>query len=82
LFGNYEGSFRNDNGQSDPNISSLFDFTQGDFNLLGQQFTPGVFEYGRSSPCQWLRELHVWESLHEGPHHGHLRALPNGYPIQ
>jgi hypothetical protein len=42
LFGNYEGSFRNDNGQNDPNISSLFDFTRGDFNLLGQQFTPGV----------------------------------------
>jgi len=42
LFGNYEGSFRNDNGQNDPNISSLFDFTQGQFNLLGQQFTPGV----------------------------------------
>jgi hypothetical protein len=42
LFGNYEGTFRNDNGQSDPNISSLFDFTQGDFNLLGAQFTPGV----------------------------------------
>ena len=42
LFGNYEGSFRNDNTQNDPNISSLFDFTRGDFNLLGQQFTPGV----------------------------------------
>jgi len=42
LFGNYEGNFRNDNGQSDPNISSLFDFTQGEFNLLGAQFTPGV----------------------------------------
>jgi hypothetical protein len=42
LEGNYEGSFRNDNGQNDPNISSLFDFTQGDFNLLGQQFVPGV----------------------------------------
>jgi len=42
LFGNYEGSFRNDNNQNDPNISSLFDFTRGDFNLLGQQFTPGV----------------------------------------
>src|SRR5207237_8577931 len=41
-FGNYEGSFRNDNGQSDPNISSLFDFTRGDLNLLGQQFVPGV----------------------------------------
>ena len=42
LTGNYEGSFRNDNGQNDPNISSLFDFTRGDFNLLGQQFIPGV----------------------------------------
>lgn len=26
LRGNYEGLFRNDNGQSDPNISSLYDF--------------------------------------------------------
>jgi hypothetical protein len=42
LTGNYEGNFRNDNGQNDPNISSLFDFTRGDFNLLGQQFVPGV----------------------------------------
>jgi Carboxypeptidase regulatory-like domain len=42
LQGNYEGSFRNDNGQNDPNISSLFDFTQGEWNLLGQQFVPGV----------------------------------------
>jgi hypothetical protein len=42
LTGNYEGSFRNDNTQNDPNISSLFDFTRGDFSLLGQQFTPGV----------------------------------------
>src|ERR1043166_5404631 len=25
LTGNYEGLFRNDNGQSDPNITSLFD---------------------------------------------------------
>src|SRR5437868_13816732 len=42
LFGNYEGTFRNDNAQNDPNISSLFDFTRGTFNLLGQQFTPGI----------------------------------------
>ncbi len=27
LKGNYEGSFRNDNGQTDPSITSLFDFT-------------------------------------------------------
>ncbi|MEM7245103.1 MAG: carboxypeptidase regulatory-like domain-containing protein [Acidobacteriota bacterium] len=26
LHGNYEGLFRNDNGQSDPNVTSLFDF--------------------------------------------------------
>jgi hypothetical protein len=41
LGGNYEGAFRNDNGQSDPNISSLFDFVRGDFNLLGDQFAVG-----------------------------------------
>jgi len=41
LSGNYEGAFRNDNGQSDPSISSLFDFVQGNFNLLGNQFGIG-----------------------------------------
>ncbi len=41
LFGNYEGAYRNDNGQSDPGISSLFDFTAGKLNLLGDQFKPG-----------------------------------------
>jgi hypothetical protein len=37
LTGNYEGAFRNDNGQGDPGISSLFDLTEGMFGLLGQQ---------------------------------------------
>lgn len=37
LIGNYEGAFRNDNGQADPGISSLFDLTDGAFGLLGQQ---------------------------------------------
>jgi hypothetical protein len=41
LYGNYEGAFRNDNGQSDPGISSLFDFTQGQLGLLGTQFQTG-----------------------------------------
>ena len=41
LSGNYEGAFRNDNGQSDPNISSLFDFVPGNFGLLGNQFGVG-----------------------------------------
>ncbi len=41
LKGNYEGHFRNDNNQTDPAISSLFDFTGGEFGLLGDQFAVG-----------------------------------------
>ena len=41
LRGNFEGAFRNDNGQSDPGISSLFDFTPGLLNTLGKQFAVG-----------------------------------------
>jgi hypothetical protein len=47
LWGNYEGLFRNDNGQSDPGISSLFDFTQGVIGLLGSQFQPGYLNTDR-----------------------------------
>jgi hypothetical protein len=41
LYGNYEGAYRNDNGQTDPGISSLFDFTPGKLGLLGDQFASG-----------------------------------------
>ncbi|HJX89933.1 MAG TPA: carboxypeptidase regulatory-like domain-containing protein [Pyrinomonadaceae bacterium] len=47
LTGNYEGHLRNDNGQTDPGISSLFDFTAGDFNLLGDQFKVGPLNTDR-----------------------------------
>ncbi|MBT9332603.1 TonB-dependent receptor [Paracidobacterium acidisoli] len=47
LYGNYEGAYRNDNGQSDPGISSLFDFTAGKLGLLGDQFTPGYLSTDR-----------------------------------
>ncbi|HKR13641.1 MAG TPA: TonB-dependent receptor [Pyrinomonadaceae bacterium] len=47
LRGNYEGHLRNDNGQTDPGISSLFDFTAGDFNLLGDQFRVGSLNTDR-----------------------------------
>ncbi len=47
LFGNFEGAFRNDNGQSDRGISSLFDFTTGQFGQLGDQFLPGVLNTDR-----------------------------------
>ncbi|AFL86525.1 outer membrane receptor protein [Terriglobus roseus DSM 18391] len=47
LYGNYEGAYRNDNGQSDPGISSLFDFTSGKLGLLGSQFEPGPLSTDR-----------------------------------
>ena len=47
LYGNYEGLYRNDNGQSDPGISSLFDFTQGILGELGGQFEPGYLNTDR-----------------------------------
>lgn len=47
LFGNYEGAYRNDNGQSDPGISSLFDFTSGKLGLLGDQFKNGYLSSDR-----------------------------------
>jgi hypothetical protein len=47
LWGNYEGFFRNDNGQSDPGISSLFDFTAGALGLLGDQTKPGFLNTDR-----------------------------------
>ncbi|MBZ5609354.1 MAG: carboxypeptidase regulatory-like domain-containing protein [Acidobacteriia bacterium] len=46
LYGNYPGSFRGDNFQTDPNISSLFDFTNSDGVLTGQD-TPGVLPTDR-----------------------------------
>ncbi len=47
LRGNYEGAFRNDNGQTDPSISSLFDFTTGILNELGDQFAVGPLNTDR-----------------------------------
>lgn len=47
LRGNYEGHFRNDNGQTDPAISSLFDFTEGEFGLLGDQTAVGPLNTDR-----------------------------------
>jgi hypothetical protein len=47
LQGNYEGAFRNDNGQTDPSISSLFDFTTGILGELGNQFAIGPLNTDR-----------------------------------
>ncbi len=49
LTGNYEGAYRNDNGQTDPNISSLFDFTNGIIGMLGDQYLPGPLNTDREN---------------------------------
>ncbi len=54
LFGNYEGFYRNDNAQSDPGISSLFDFTQGAIGLLGDQFRRGYLPSDRRNVANAL----------------------------
>jgi hypothetical protein len=74
LFGNFEGAFRNDNGQSDPGISSLFDFTPGQFGQLGDQFLPGVLNTDRQQVANGYF-TYVFD-------HGKLRNLVLGTGIR
>lgn len=78
LEGNFEGHFRNDNGQTDPAISSLFDFTAGEFGLLGDQFAVGPlntdrrhivnifgnYAFGEKSFGKLIRGLNLGAGLH------------------
>jgi hypothetical protein len=85
LRGNYEGLFRNDNGQSDPNVSSLFDFP--DSPLLAGQFQPGPLNsdvpysmklYGNYT---WDNGLNLGTALNiaAGTPRTPLLAHPNGF---
>ena len=55
LIGNYEGLFRNDNGQSDPNITSLFDLTSLLANTYGRlpNDRPHQFKFNGSYQTPW-----------------------------
>src|SRR5882762_8685104 len=64
LYGNFEGSYRNDNTQSDPNISSLFDFTNTD-GLLGFQSVPGVLPNDRRHQLK-LFGNYQWKNFNFG----------------
>jgi hypothetical protein len=75
LEGNYEGLFRNDNGQTDPNISSLFDFPFS--NNLGDQFTPGVLPTDR----RHITNLHASYLFDSGFNLGVGWRLQSGYPV-
>jgi hypothetical protein len=72
LWGNYEGFFRNDNGQSDPGISSLFDFTQGAIGLLGDQFKRGYLNSDRRHVANVLISYNVGKDT---PFLGRLTGL-------
>ena len=54
LEGNYEGLFRNDNGQSDPNITSLYDFPNSP--LMQGQFLKGPL------PSDATHVVHIFPS--------------------
>ena len=55
LIGNYEGLFRNDNGQSDPNITSLFDLVSLLKNTYGRlpNDRPNQFKLNGSYTTPW-----------------------------
>ena len=55
LTGNYEGLFRNDNGQSDPNITSLFDLQSLLDNTYGRlpNDRPHQFKFNGSYRTKW-----------------------------
>ncbi len=55
LIGNYEGLFRNDNGQSDPNITSLFDLISLLQNTYGRlpNDRPHQFKFNGSYQTPW-----------------------------
>ncbi|PYR98052.1 MAG: hypothetical protein DMG16_22270 [Acidobacteria bacterium] len=55
LIGNYEGLFRNDNGQSDPNITSLFDLVSLLKNMYGRlpNDRPQQFKINGSYRTPW-----------------------------
>ena len=55
LTGNYEGLFRNDNGQADPNITSLFDLQSLLDNTYGRlpNDRPHQFKFNGSYRTPW-----------------------------
>ena len=64
LDGNYQGSFRSDNFQQDPNISSMFDFTNSDGRLTGQDI-PGVLPSDRTHQIK-LFTNYMWKNFNVG----------------
>jgi hypothetical protein len=66
LWGTYEGFFRNDNGQSDPAITSLFDFPTNDPSYTAI----GVPQYGFRGDIRYLGALGAGPLPNDRRHQG------------
>src|SRR5437870_12678013 len=75
LQGNYEGLFRNDNGQDDANITTLFDFVKS--SSLGDQFTPGVLPTDR----RHVVNVYANYTFNDGINVGTGWRYQTGYPL-
>jgi hypothetical protein len=81
LRGNYEGAFRNDNTQADPGISSLFDFTPGKLNLLGDQFASGPLNTDRLNIVNFYAAYTAPGGIAKGLTLGPSVTVQSGVPI-
>lgn len=81
IYGNFEGAFRNDNGQTDPSISSLYDFTAGEMGLLGDQFKPGRLNTDRQHIVNAFFSYYVDRSALKGLTLGTGVQFRSGIPI-
>ena len=63
LRGNYEGFFREDNGQSDPGITSLYDFPTNDPNFTQSAHssataaTSAISASSARARCRWIARI-------------------------
>lgn len=79
LFGNFEGYFRNDNGQVDPAISSLFDFAASD--ALAAQFTPGPLNNDRRHVVNFYGNYLIDRGFLNGLNIGWGTRFQSGTPL-
>jgi hypothetical protein len=81
LRGNYEGAFRNDNNQADPGISSLFDLTEGDFGLIGQQQGIGPLNTDKKQVVNVFTTYALDRSMFKGLVLGGGVKISSGVPL-
>lgn len=80
LWGNFEGSYRNDNQQQDPNISSLFDFTNTD-GRLADQYLPGVLPADRRHSLKLFSNYQFTRTRLKNLNVGLSWQIQSGIPI-